>query len=64
MTTVPGDMFTEMRAAFGAERARVNADCWDQDTPVPDTMLTARRMLEMATINGATWRGSMTAPAR
>lgn len=53
VTTVPGDMFTQIRAAFGAERARVNADCWEADTPVPDTMLTARQMLEMATVNGA-----------
>jgi cytosine/adenosine deaminase-related metal-dependent hydrolase len=53
VTTVPGDMFTEIRAAFGAERARVNAACWQADTPVPDTMLTARKMLEIATINGA-----------
>jgi 5-methylthioadenosine/S-adenosylhomocysteine deaminase len=53
VTTVPGDMFTQMRAAFGAERARVNAVSWEADTGVPDTMLTATRMLEMATINGA-----------
>ena len=53
VTTAPGDMFTEMRSAFGTERARVNAECWQADTPVPDTMLTARQMLEMATINGA-----------
>src|SRR5690606_20578483 len=53
VTTVPGDMFTEMRAAFGAERARVNAVCWEANSDVPDTMLTARQMLEMATINGA-----------
>jgi len=53
VTTVPGDMFTQIRAAFGAERARVNADCWKANMPVPDTMLTARRMLEMATVDGA-----------
>ncbi|MFE0252815.1 amidohydrolase family protein [Streptomyces sp. NPDC059010] len=53
VTTVPGDMFTQIRAAFGAERARVNADCWKANLPVPDTMLTARRMLEIATLNGA-----------
>jgi 5-methylthioadenosine/S-adenosylhomocysteine deaminase len=53
VTTVPGDMFTEMRAAFGAERARVNAVIWEQNMPVPDTMLTARQMLEMTTVNGA-----------
>ncbi|MGN9758454.1 amidohydrolase family protein [Streptomyces sp. SD31] len=53
VTTVPGDMFTQIRAAFGAERARVNADCWKANMPVPDTMLTARQMLEIATVNGA-----------
>jgi cytosine/adenosine deaminase-related metal-dependent hydrolase len=53
VTTVPGDMFTQIRAAFGAERARVNADCWQADIPIPETMLTARDVLGMATINGA-----------
>ncbi|MZF86155.1 amidohydrolase family protein [Streptomyces sp. SID5643] len=53
VTTVPGDMFTQIRAAFGAERARVNADCWQANMPVPGTMLTARQMLEIATVNGA-----------
>jgi 5-methylthioadenosine/S-adenosylhomocysteine deaminase len=53
VTTVPGDMFTQIRAAFACERARVNAIAWEADTPVPETMLTARDMLEMATINGA-----------
>jgi len=53
VTTVPGDMFTQIRAAFGAERARVNAASWQADVPVPDTMLTARQMLELATLNGA-----------
>jgi cytosine/adenosine deaminase-related metal-dependent hydrolase len=53
VTTAPGDIFTQIRAAFGAERARVNAVAWEQNTPVPETMLTARQMLEMATVNGA-----------
>jgi cytosine/adenosine deaminase-related metal-dependent hydrolase len=53
VTTAPGDMFTQMRAAFGAERARVNAIAWEADTGVPETMLTARKMLEIATANGA-----------
>ncbi|OPG09600.1 amidohydrolase [Streptomyces sp. GKU 895] len=53
VTTVPGDMFTQIRAAFGAERARLNADCWQANMPVPNTMLTARQMLEIATRNGA-----------
>jgi 5-methylthioadenosine/S-adenosylhomocysteine deaminase len=53
VTTAPGDMFTQIRAAFATERARVNAMAWEADTPVPETMLTARDMLQMATINGA-----------
>jgi 5-methylthioadenosine/S-adenosylhomocysteine deaminase len=53
VTTVPGDMFTEMRSAFGTERARVNAECWQANVDIPETMLTARDMLTLATINGA-----------
>ncbi len=53
VTTVPGDMFTQIRAAFGAERARLNAECWQADVPAPAMMLTARQMLELATVNGA-----------
>ena len=53
VTTAPGDLFTEMRAAFACERARVNAEIWPTDSPVPESMLTARRMLEMATLDGA-----------
>jgi cytosine/adenosine deaminase-related metal-dependent hydrolase len=53
VTTVPGDMFTQMRAAFGADRARVNAVYWEKNEAAPDEMLTARQMLEIATINGA-----------
>jgi cytosine/adenosine deaminase-related metal-dependent hydrolase len=52
VTTVPGDMFTQIRAAFGAERARVNAISWDRDEPAVG-LLTADQMLEIATINGA-----------
>jgi 5-methylthioadenosine/S-adenosylhomocysteine deaminase len=57
VTTVPGDMFTQMRAAFAADRARINADCWQADTPIPEHTPTARQMLEMATINGARLAG-------
>jgi cytosine/adenosine deaminase-related metal-dependent hydrolase len=53
VTTVPGDMFTQMRAAFACERVQVNAELWQADEPAPDTMLTARQILEFATINGA-----------
>ncbi len=57
VTTVPGDMFTMMRAGFASERARVNAEYWERDEPIPATMLTARDMLQMATVNGATVAG-------
>jgi 5-methylthioadenosine/S-adenosylhomocysteine deaminase len=53
VTTGPGDIFSQMRAAFGAERCRINVRVWESGDPVPDTMLTARQMLEMATVNGA-----------
>ncbi|QBI20910.1 amidohydrolase [Egibacter rhizosphaerae] len=53
VTTNPGDMFTQMRAAFGTERVQVNADCWQQDVPLPETAPTARDMLRLATIDGA-----------
>jgi cytosine/adenosine deaminase-related metal-dependent hydrolase len=52
VTTVPGDMFTQMRAAFGAERARANAIWWERNEPATG-LLTARQTLEMATVNGA-----------
>lgn len=53
VTTAPGDMFTQMRSAFACERVQVNAEAWEADTEVPDTIFTARDMLEMATLNGA-----------
>jgi 5-methylthioadenosine/S-adenosylhomocysteine deaminase len=52
VTTVPGDMFTQMRAAFGAERARANAVYWERNEPA-ENLLTARQLLEIATVNGA-----------
>ena len=52
VTTVPGDMFTQMRCAFGCERARPHAVFWEADQPA-ENLLTADRLLEMATINGA-----------
>jgi cytosine/adenosine deaminase-related metal-dependent hydrolase len=53
VTTVPGDMFTQMRAAFGCERVQVNAVAWKDDVPIPESTVTARHMVEMATVNGA-----------
>jgi 5-methylthioadenosine/S-adenosylhomocysteine deaminase len=53
VTTVPGDMFTEMRAGFGADRARVHAEKYEPNEQVPKDVLTAREMLQAATIDGA-----------
>jgi cytosine/adenosine deaminase-related metal-dependent hydrolase len=52
VTTVPGDMFTEIRSAFGTDRARRNAIYWERNEPA-EGLLTARQMLEIATVNGA-----------
>ncbi|HXF57941.1 MAG TPA: amidohydrolase family protein [Actinomycetota bacterium] len=52
VTTVPGDLFTEMRCAFGCERARVHEVFWEQNKP-SEGLLTSRQLLEMATVNGA-----------
>jgi cytosine/adenosine deaminase-related metal-dependent hydrolase len=53
MTTAPGDMFTQIRSAFGAERQRVLAEAWRANTDPPADLLTTRDMLEIATTNGA-----------
>jgi cytosine/adenosine deaminase-related metal-dependent hydrolase len=53
VTTVPGDMFTEMRCAFAAERWRSNDSVWKSEDPLPESALTARDMLTMATLDGA-----------
>jgi cytosine/adenosine deaminase-related metal-dependent hydrolase len=53
VTTVPGDMFTQMRAAFAADRARVHADKFEPNEQVPKDVLTAEQMLRAATIDGA-----------
>jgi 5-methylthioadenosine/S-adenosylhomocysteine deaminase len=53
VTTVPGDMFTQMRAAFGADRARVHAAAFEPNEQVPKDVLTARQMLQAATLDGA-----------
>jgi 5-methylthioadenosine/S-adenosylhomocysteine deaminase len=52
VTTAPGDMFTQMRAAFAADRARANAVFWERDVPA-EGHLTARQMLAAATVDGA-----------
>ena len=53
VTTVPGDMFTQMRSAFGTDRARVNDEKYGPNEQVPKDVLTAREMLHAATVDGA-----------
>ncbi|HEY1330639.1 MAG TPA: amidohydrolase family protein [Actinomycetota bacterium] len=53
VTTVPGDMFTQMRCAFGCDRVLVNAEAWEKDVTIPESTITAGDVLQMATLNGA-----------
>jgi 5-methylthioadenosine/S-adenosylhomocysteine deaminase len=53
VTTVPGDMFTEMRCAFASQRWRSNDSVWENEDPLPPDALTARDVLTMATLDGA-----------
>jgi cytosine/adenosine deaminase-related metal-dependent hydrolase len=53
VTTVPGDMFTQMRSAFGTDRGRVHAEKFEPNEQVPKDVLTAEQMLRAATIDGA-----------
>ena len=53
VTTVPGDMFTQMRAAFAADRARVHEQAFEPNEQVPKDVLTAEQMLRAATLDGA-----------
>jgi cytosine/adenosine deaminase-related metal-dependent hydrolase len=53
VTTVPGDMFTQMRCGFAEERWRSNDSIWESEAPFPADGLTARDMLTMATLDGA-----------
>jgi 5-methylthioadenosine/S-adenosylhomocysteine deaminase len=65
VTTGPGDMFSQMRALFAAERGRRHEIGWNEDAD-PTCLLTAREILGFATIDGAkvagvdAWSGSLT----
>jgi cytosine/adenosine deaminase-related metal-dependent hydrolase len=56
VTSGPGDMFSQMRALFGSERARRNEIAWTDDVD-PTDLLTAREILGFATIDGAAVAG-------
>jgi 5-methylthioadenosine/S-adenosylhomocysteine deaminase len=51
-TTMAADMFTQMRSAFTLQRALANERAIKGDQEVP-TLLTARDMIEFATLQGA-----------
>ncbi len=53
VTTVPGDMFTQMRSAFGTDRGRVHEEKYEPNEQVPKDVLTARQILQAATVDGA-----------
>src|SRR5205085_10833269 len=52
-TNVPGDMFTQMRAAFQLQRALVNQRALYGGSFEGENLLTVRDALEFATIEGA-----------
>ena len=52
-TNVPGDMFTQMRAAFQLQRALFNQRALYGGSFEGENLLTARQALEFATIEGA-----------
>ncbi len=52
-TNVPGDMFTQMRAAFQCQRALVNQRALYGGSFEDENLLTVRDVLEFATIEGA-----------
>ena len=55
-TTASADQFTQMHAIFGSERGRKHQEAWDADLdglePSPG-LITARQVLEWATLGGA-----------
>ena len=56
VTTTSGDLFTQMRALLGSERARRHDVGWAEDADSTD-LLTARDLLRFATIDGAAVAG-------
>jgi len=56
-TNQPTDMFTQMRATFALQRALLNEQHLFPDTSHRDSLLTARSVLEFATIEGARANG-------
>src|SRR5262245_16551708 len=53
VTTVPGDMFTQMRFLFASARLLCHEDAFAVGNTEEPTLLTSREVLEFATIEGA-----------
>jgi 5-methylthioadenosine/S-adenosylhomocysteine deaminase len=56
-TNMPTDMFTQMHAAFAVQRGYLNEQHLFPDTSHQSQLLTARRVLEFATLGGAVING-------
>lgn len=52
-TNMPTDMFTQMRACFMLQRGLINQNALFPDTSQVERLMTARQVLELATIEGA-----------
>ncbi|MFD0741980.1 amidohydrolase family protein [Phytohabitans flavus] len=63
VTTVPGDMFTQIRSAFGTDRARRNAIYWEKNEPAEGTSPLGRCWRSPRS-TARTWPGWRTVPAR
>jgi 5-methylthioadenosine/S-adenosylhomocysteine deaminase len=53
VTTVPGDMFTQMRSLFAHDRLLAHEAAFAAGNEIEPTLLTSREVLEFATIEGA-----------
>jgi 5-methylthioadenosine/S-adenosylhomocysteine deaminase len=53
VTTVPGDMFTQMRFLFAADRLRAHEAAFAAGSEEEPKLLTCREVLEFATLEGA-----------
>jgi cytosine/adenosine deaminase-related metal-dependent hydrolase len=53
VTTVPGDMFTQMRTLFASDRLLAHEAAFEAGNVEEPTLLTSREVLEFATIEGA-----------
>jgi hypothetical protein len=53
VTTVPGDMFTQMRFLFAHDRLLAHEAAFAAGSETEPTLLTSREVLEFATIEGA-----------